>query len=61
MTDYKQDEPKRKTDTKDCSPNHTPCPSDYFSWQEWAKKKFATHRQIKCDVCGLYAVWIPKE
>jgi hypothetical protein len=41
--------------------DHTPCPEGYLQWHEWAKKKSKTHRQIKCNACGLYAIWIPKK
>jgi hypothetical protein len=39
---------------------HTPCPSGYLAWDRWAEQKAKTHRQIKCEGCGLYAIWVPK-
>ncbi len=39
---------------------HTPSPSGYVEWHEWAEKKSKTHVQEKCPACGLWAVWRPK-
>jgi len=39
---------------------HTPCPSDYVAWHEWAEKKAATHEQTRCPTCGRWAIWKPK-
>lgn len=38
---------------------HTPCPTGYLEHGEWAEKKMKTHHQIKCEGCGLYAIWVP--
>lgn len=38
---------------------HTPSPDGYLAWHEWAEKKSKTHRQIKCEGCGLYKIWVP--
>jgi hypothetical protein len=39
---------------------HTPSPSGYFAWHEWAEEKAKTHKQIRCPGCGLWAIWLPK-
>ncbi len=39
---------------------HTPCPEGYIAWHIWAARMGKTHRQIKCPMCGLYSIWIPK-
>lgn len=39
---------------------HTPSPSGYIQWHCWAEIKSKTHRQIKCDECGLYKIWVKK-
>jgi hypothetical protein len=49
--------------TKDTCPdkaNHTPCPSGYIHWHEWAEKKIRTHKSTRCPICGLYAIWVPR-
>lgn len=40
---------------------HTPAPTGYIQWHEWAEGKSKTHRQRKCPGCGLYRIWEPKE
>ena len=40
---------------------HTPCPTGYVAWHEWAEEMMKTHRQRKCPGCGLYAIWEPKK
>jgi hypothetical protein len=40
---------------------HTPCPSSYLGWHEWAEKMAKTHRQKRCPGCGLFVIWVPKE
>lgn len=37
--------------------DHTPAPSDYIQWHEWAEKMAKTHKQRRCPGCGLYAIW----
>lgn len=37
--------------------NHTKQPEGYLAWHEWAEKKSKTHHQVKCDGCGLFAIW----
>jgi len=39
---------------------HTPQPSSYLAWHEWAGKASKTHRQVKCPRCGKWAIWLPK-
>lgn len=39
---------------------HTPCPTGYVAWHEWATKKAKTHRPERCPVCGRYAIWKPR-
>ena len=36
---------------------HTPCPSDYVAWHDWAERKAKTHTQHRCPTCGRFAVW----
>lgn len=40
---------------------HTPCPSGYVEWHDWAAKMSETHKQVRCSGCGLYAIWKRKE
>lgn len=40
---------------------HTPCPSGYVDWHNWAEKKSKTHKQIRCPVCDTLAIWVPKK
>lgn len=41
--------------------HHTPDqPTGYIAWFGWAQRMSKTHRQIKCEGCGLYQVWVPK-
>lgn len=40
---------------------HTPSPEGYIQFHAWAEKKSKTHRQIRCPVCGLWAIWVPKK
>ena len=47
---------------KNTCKNHTPNqPTGYVAWFDWAKKMSKTHKQIKCEGCGLYSVWVPKQ
>ena len=41
--------------------NHTQCPDGYIGWHDWAAQKSKTHRQIRCESCGLYSVWVEKK
>ena len=40
---------------------HEPEPQGYMQWHEWARKKSKTHRQVQCDGCGLFKIWVPKK
>ena len=46
--------------TEACVP-HTPAPSGYVAWHEWAARKARTHEQHRCPGCGLLNIWKPKE
>jgi len=39
---------------------HTPCPSGYLDWHAWAKRMDHTHRQVRCEGCELFLIWVPK-
>lgn len=41
--------------------NHEPSPSGYVDCIDWAKHMGKTHRQTRCEGCGLYAIWEPKK
>lgn len=43
-----------------CQP-HTPEPTGYFAWHEWAERMTKTHKQIRCPGCGLWAIWTPRD
>lgn len=49
-----------KDDCPDATRLHTPCPSGYFEWHEWAREKAKTHKSERCPTCGYYSVWKPK-
>jgi hypothetical protein len=40
---------------------HTPAPSEFRAWQEWAATKAETHIQTRCPGCNLWHVWVPRE
>jgi hypothetical protein len=40
---------------------HTPSPQGFLDWHAWAAEKNKTHRQRRCPVCGLWAIWVPKD
>ena len=40
---------------------HTPCPSGYIQWHNWAEKKMRTHKQERCPGCGRWSIWKPKK
>lgn len=39
---------------------HTPQPDGYLEWHDWAEGMAKTHRQIQCDGCKLWAIWVLK-
>lgn len=49
----------RRLPTPYCE-DHTPCPEGYIQWHAWAEEMGKTHKQRKCQGCGLYAIWEPK-
>lgn len=46
----------------DCPRNgeHTPAPSGYIAWHQWAAQMNLTHRQVRCVGCGKFAIWVRK-
>lgn len=38
---------------------HTPAPSGYVAWGEWAEAMSRTHRQRACPGCRLLSIWVP--
>ena len=42
------------------SANHTPAPRGYLAWHEWAERMSQTHEQRRCEVCGLWVVWVER-
>lgn len=36
-------------------------PAGYVAWFEWAAEKGKTHKQVRCEGCGLFKVWIPRD
>ncbi len=50
MDDPRETCPNRKAHTKD--------PKGYIQWHEWADEKRKTHRQIRCEGCGRYSIWV---
>ncbi len=43
---------------------HTPCPVgpyDQLRWYSWAEAMSKTHRQVRCPMCGLFVIWVPKK
>lgn len=47
-------------DDQPCA-DHTPAPSGYTEFMEWAEKMGETHKQERCRGCGLWKIWVPKE
>lgn len=43
----------------ECEP-HTPAPSGYGAFFDWAEGMSEDHVQRQCVGCGLWAVWEPK-
>jgi hypothetical protein len=33
----------------------------YIEFAEWMHKMSKTHVQSRCSICGLWAIWTPKE
>ena len=38
---------------------HTPPPTSYLVFHDWAEKKAKTHRQMRCAGCHRWSVWVP--
>ncbi len=38
---------------------HEPQPTGYVAWHQWAGRMAQTHKQRKCDGCGLHNIWTP--
>lgn len=49
--------PLRDGDALTTCADHTVCPEGYLSWHAWAEKKARRHYQVRCDECGLWAIW----
>jgi hypothetical protein len=32
----------------------------HVDWHMWAMQKGKTHRQTRCDECGLFKIWVEK-
>lgn len=41
--------------------NHTAKPEGYIARQEWSYKKARRHRQVRCPVCRLWAIWVRRD
>lgn len=39
---------------------HTPTPPGYGEFTEWANECSKTHRQIICQCCSRWMIWLPK-
>ena len=51
------------TQRENACPNrqkHTPSPVGYVELANWAAIKSKTHRQIRCDGCQLFVIWVLK-
>lgn len=38
---------------------HTPAPTGYVAWHEWAEAMSRTHRQRLCSECRGRVIWEP--
>ena len=41
--------------------DHTPQPEGYMQWHSWAYRMMRTHKQLMCEQCGLWSIWVPKD
>ena len=39
---------------------HTEGPEGYLQWFGWVEKKVKTHKQVECDGCGRYLIWVKR-
>ena len=56
--------PNHNTTSEPACPNaakHTPHPKGYVDHATWGYEMLRTHRQVRCDGCGLWAIWVPKK
>ena len=56
------DAPAVPDTTSDCPrrDEHTPAPTGYVQWHEWAAAQHrAGRRQRRCPGCDLLEVWVP--
>ena len=37
---------------------HPPCPEGYLQWHFWAEEMRKMHKQLRCEGCGLYSIWV---
>lgn len=37
---------------------HTPAPTGYVEWHQWAARMSRAREQVRCAGCGLYQIWI---
>jgi len=51
----------RAEDCPDAATRHTPCPTSYAGWQEWARKISKTHKQVRCPMCGYLSIWVERK
>lgn len=35
-------------------------PKAYLAWLDWAENKSKTHKQLKCELCGYFHIWVAK-
>jgi hypothetical protein len=54
-------EPLYDKDTCPARSKHSKEPNGYLQWHDWAAKKIKTHRQIRCKVCKLFCIWVPRK
>lgn len=41
--------------------NHTKSPLGYLAWHEWAEKMSRRYKQVVCDGCGRYSIWVARD
>lgn len=40
---------------------HTVAPDGYVDWHYWAEEMQRTHRPVKCEGCGKWAIWVERQ
>jgi len=48
-------------DTCPARSKHSKEPEGYLQWHAFAEEKSKTHRQIRCQTCGLYVIWVKRK